>query len=646
MSVKPVPLEPIAIVGSSCRFAGDATSPSKLWDLLRSPRDVQSKVPDTRYSVEGYYHPDPAHHGHTNVKHAYLLSQDTSVFDAEFFGINGLESRAMDPQQRMLLEVVYESIDDAGMTIEGLRGSNTAVYAGLMSSEYEFMLLKDLDAAPTYLAAGIGRSILSNRISYFFDWHGASMTIDTACSSSLVAVHQAVQSLRAGESTMAVACGANLVLGPESYIIESKVKMLSPKGRCRMWDKDAAGYVRGDGVAAVILKPLNLALKDGDTIHCLIRETGIGQDGATPGLTMPSATAQRELIQSTYLRAGLDPFSSEDQPQYFEAHGTGTPAGDPVECEAIHTAFFGKGKPPARDHPLYCGSIKTILGHTEGTAGIAGILKASLAIKNSVIPPNLLFDNLSPSVAPFYHGLEIRRTARPWPETSKWQPKRASVNSFGFGGTNAHAILESYENPGKCNSQEYHLFTPFVFSAASETSLRANVAAYARYLNEHPDLDVQNLAYTLRQRRSVFAYRTSFPPTSLELLSTNIIARLQNLESPLGVRTSTRSGRSSRILGIFTGQGAQYAQMGAEIIEKSAYAQRLIDELEAYLARLPSEDRPPWSLKDEILRGSSTSRINEAAISQPLCTAIQILIVGLLEQAHIRFHTRGHCLAG
>lgn len=319
--------EPIAIVGSACRFAGDANSPSKLWDLLREPRDVRSEIPESRFSVNGFYHPDGAHHGRSNVKHTYFLNDDPSAFDAEFFGINPIEARAMDPQQRILLETVYEAIESAGMTLDGLRGSDTAVYAGVMIGDYEAMLLRDLDNAPTYFAVGTSRAILSNRISYFFDWHGAAVTIDTACSSSLVAVHSAIQALRAGDSRMAVACGANVILGPETYIIESKVKMLSPDGLGRMWDKDANGYARGDGVAAILLKTLSAAIADGDHIECIIRETGLNQDGTTTGLTMPSATAQRLLIENTYAKAGLDINSPTDRPQYFEAHGTGTPAG-------------------------------------------------------------------------------------------------------------------------------------------------------------------------------------------------------------------------------------------------------------------------------------------------------------------------------
>lgn len=440
------PKEPIALVGSACRFAANASSPSKLWSLLHKPVDALAPIPDSRFNSAGHYHADGAHHGRSNVAHAYLLADDNSsdpaAFDAEFFGINPVEARAMDPQQRMLLETVYEAVEAAGMTLEGLRGSDTAVYAGVMCGDYEALLLRDLDAVPTYFATGTSRAVLSNRVSYFFDWHGASVTTDTACSSSLVAVHNAVQALRAGDSRMAVACGSNLILGPEMFVIESKLKMLSPDGRGRMWDKDANGYARGEGVAALVLKTLSAALADGDHIECIIRETGLNSDGATAGLTMPSASAQRALIQSTYAKAGLDLSVGDDRPQYFEAHGTGTPAGDPVEAEAISSAFFSQGSASSPDsvsdtHPtLFVGSIKTVLGHTEGTAGVAAILKASLAIQKSTVPPNLLLENLSPSVAPFYKNLEILKAAQPWPSVAKG-PRRASVNSFGFGGTNA-----------------------------------------------------------------------------------------------------------------------------------------------------------------------------------------------------------------
>jgi hybrid polyketide synthase / nonribosomal peptide synthetase ACE1 len=265
----------------------------------------------------------------------------------------------VDPQQRLLLEVAYEALEAGGHSISQLQGSNTAVYVGVMCGDYEAQLLRDTDSMPTYHATGIGRSILSNRISYFFDWHGPSLTIDTACSSSLIALHQAVQVLRDGSSRVALAAGTNLILGPENYIGESKLKMLSPNGRSRMWDVDADGYARGEGIAAVVLKRLSDAIQDGDHIECIVRETGTNQDGRTRGITMPGVPSQAQLIRDVYNRAGLDLYKPSDRPQYYEAHGTGTPAGDPVEAEAISTVFFDpeKGKEILETGgPLYVGS--------------------------------------------------------------------------------------------------------------------------------------------------------------------------------------------------------------------------------------------------------------------------------------------------
>lgn len=280
--------EPIAIVGSGCRFPGGATSPSKLWDLLAHPRDTLVPIPTDRFSTKGFYHQDGQYHGHSNVKDAYLLEGKgtTRKFDAQFFGMNPAEARTLDPQIRLLLETVYEAVEASGHTIEGLQGSDTAVYTGLMLGDYERVMIRDEEYMGTYHITGTARSLMSNRVSYFFDWHGPSMTIDTACSSSLVAVHQAVQQLRSGQSQVAIAAGANLFLDPQLFLSASKLRMLSPDGRSRMWDADANGYARGEGIAAVVLKPLSVAEADGDSIECIIRETGTNQDGKTPGLTM------------------------------------------------------------------------------------------------------------------------------------------------------------------------------------------------------------------------------------------------------------------------------------------------------------------------------------------------------------------------
>ena len=271
--------EPIAIIGSGCRFPGGASTPSRLWELLREPCDVLSMIPENRFNRDAFYHPDNTHHGTSNVLHSYFLSEDLRQFDAQFFGIKPVEANAIDPQQRLLLETVYESVEAAGLLIKDLQGSQTAVYVGLMCNDYSDLVGRDTSYFPMYSATGIANSIISNRISYFFDWHGPSMTIDTACSSSLVAVHQAVQTLRSGDSRVAVAAGSNLILGPEQYIVESNLQMLSPDGRSYMWDERANGYARGEGVAAVVLKTLSAAIEDGDDIECIIRETGLNQVG-------------------------------------------------------------------------------------------------------------------------------------------------------------------------------------------------------------------------------------------------------------------------------------------------------------------------------------------------------------------------------
>ncbi|KKA18098.1 Hybrid NRPS/PKS protein 1, partial [Rasamsonia emersonii CBS 393.64] len=626
--------EPIAVIGSACRFAGDSTSPSKLWQLLRQPREERKKI--ERFGADGHYHPDGHHHGTSNVRHAYFINQDPRVFDSQFFSISASEADAIDPQQRMLLETIYESIEAAGLSLEGLQGSQTAVYVGTMTDDYAELMHHDTEAIPTYAATGSSRSIIANRISYFFDWHGPSMSIDTACSSSLVAVHQAVQTLRKGESPVAVAAGSNLIFGPKMFIAESNLNMLSPNGRSRMWDADADGYARGEGIAAILMKPLSAAIADGDHIECIIRETGVNQDGRTPGITMPSSTAQTNLIRDTYARAGLDLRRKSDRPQYFEAHGTGTKAGDPQEARAIFNAFFGGEDGADEDDVLYVGSIKTVVGHTEGTAGLAGLLKASLAIQNKTVPPNLHFNRLNPDITPYYGKLQILTEAKPWPELPPGIPRRVSVNSFGFGGTNAHAIIESYEPEYHDVKQEKAIAAaPLVFSATTERSLGAMLNAYLPFLAANPDIDMRSLAWTLA-RRSAFPIRISFPAVqSAADLRAKIEAKLEEKQSgPIGTRAITKT---KGILGVFTGQGAQWPAMGRALITTSPVAEAIIDQLEQSLAELPEADRPSWSLKKELLASKDTSRIGEGLISQPLCTAVQVMLVDLLRRVGIDF---------
>ncbi|KAI1376083.1 putative polyketide synthase [Hypoxylon crocopeplum] len=633
--------EPIAVVGSACRFPGSLDTPSKLWRFLSNPKDLLSKIPSERFNADAYYHPNGQHHGTSNVTESYLLREDIRHFDAGFFNIKPIEAHSIDPQQRLLLEVVYESLEAGGLSIESLAGSETGVYVGLMCADYHLHLQRDVDALPIYTGTGTARSIISNRISYFFDWHGPSMTIDTACSSSLVAIHQAVQLLRSGESNLAVAAGSNLILGPENYIGESKLQMLSPGSRSRMWDVDADGYARGEGVASVVLKRLSDAIRDGDHIECIVRETGVNSDGRTKGITMPNQLAQADLITRTYNKAGLDPRNPDERCQYFEAHGTGTNAGDSREAEGITRAFFGLESPAStQNDPLYVGSIKTVIGHTEGTAGLAGFLKASFAVQSGVIPPNMLFNTLSADVAPHYGKLQIVTAAKLWPTVSG--ARRASVNSFGFGGTNSHVIVENMESPiNKHTSTSTKPFTPFVFSAATETALESIIAAYSTHLEINPKIDIGDLSYTLHSRRSAFGVRTSFSASSARQLYSKLKEHLAQVQDGSSENVQNAGIRPTsdppRVLGIFTGQGAQWATMGKKLILGSDYCKEYLATLQTTLDNLPKEHRPSWLLAEELAAPALESRIGEAAVSQTLCTAVQVILVDLLRAAGIEF---------
>ncbi|KAH7176829.1 lovastatin nonaketide synthase [Dactylonectria macrodidyma] len=649
--------EPIAVVGTACRFPGSANSPSKLWELLKAPRDVSCSFPPERLNFAKFYHKNGGEHGCTDVKgRSYLLQEDIRLFDAPFFRINPKEAAGIDPQQRILLEIVYEAFEAAGWPLASLEGSKTSVHVGVMTDDYLMIQSRDPDTLGSHAATGLSRSILANRVSYVFDLKGPSMSVDTACSSSLVALHLAVQGLRNGEASQAVVAGTSLLLDPHWFITESSLHMLSPDARCRMWDKDASGYARGEGCAAVVLKPLSKAIQDGDDIECIIRETGINSDGRTQGLTMPSPTSQVALIRQTYKSAGLDPIT--DHCQYFECHGTGTQAGDTNEARAIQDAFFSNPM-NGRPTPLYCGSIKTVLGHLEGCAGLAGLIKASLAIQHGLIPPNMHFNELNPLIEPFYSNLCVPTSLLAWPQTDGG-PRRASVNSFGFGGANAHVILENYVAP--CEPTTFHvsgvtanenngdepdstpvIIGPFVFSARSRTSLAKLLTRTLNHIDKNPSLDLDNLSYILNSRRTVFLHRAVIPAVKdhkglMDCLRNQIsVAASTTIDGSFGIKGVEQNAFADRpgILGIFTGQGAQAARMGHELMTHCILFRESIETCQKALLGLPHP--PDWSLSEELAAQKTASRLSEAAVSQPMCTALQIALVDLLRAAGIQF---------
>ncbi|KAK3305919.1 uncharacterized protein B0T15DRAFT_511785 [Chaetomium strumarium] len=656
--------EPVAVVGASCRFAGNVTSPSRLWELLALPTDLTREIPADRFNIHAFFHHDGEHHGTTNSPKAYFIEQDHKVFDASFFNITPKEAEAIDPQQRMLLEVVYEALESAGYTLQQYAGEKVAVFAGQMTGDYDSLAQRDELFMNQYYATGNARSILSNRISYFFNFTGPSVTIDTACSSSLVALHQAVLSLRSGECKMACVAGANLILTPEQFIVESNLHMLSPTGHCRMWDAGANGYARGEGVAAIFIKPLSQAIADGDCIEAIIRETGVNSDGRTRGITMPNWEAQSRLIQDTYGKSGLDPKDPEDRCQYFEAHGTGTSAGDPNEARAIKNAFFDNDSSTSErylspDEKLLVGSVKTVIGHTEGAAGLAGVLKVIESMRHNSVPPNLHLEKLNPEVQKYSTNLIVPTSAVAWPDVPAGQPKRGSVNSFGFGGTNAHVIIEQYDpeihgiavktvrpSPPSSltlvgpvgHSREAQVCLPLVLSAPSPRALTTVVKTYRDYLLQRPEVAGEELAWHCFSRRTAFPFRTSVSSLSVSGLVKKLSSLIGKSESSPAVHIGIRArpaDEQPRILGVFTGQGAQWATMSRGLLLSSPVYANTIRRLDEILKRC--HQPPAWSLEQEILADEHTSRVQKAYISQPLCTAIQLGLVELLRHLGIRF---------
>lgn len=655
--------EPIAIIGWSCRFPGESSSPSKLWNLLSKPRDVRKEFDSERLNLSRFYNQDGDIHGATNVKNqGYLLAEDSRLFDPAFFGISPVEAEGMDPQQRILLEAVFETFEAAGYSLDQMRNSKTSVHVGVMTGDYSDIQMRDTETVLQHCATGTSRSILSNRISYIFDLHGPSVTIDTACSSSLVAIHQGIQAMQAGDCETAIVGGVNLILDPSMYIIESKLHMLSPDSQSRMWSNDANGYARGEGVAAILLKPLSRALKDNDDIKAIIRGTGVNSDGRSQGITKPRASAQAALIRDTYRKAGLDPI--KDRPQYFECHGTGTTAGDPVEARAIFEALIEEPRdnnddsediPHLQDNddteaegePLYVGSIKTVIGHLEGCAGLAGLIKAVLAISHRTIPPNMLFKELNPKIQPFYGKIKLPTAALPWPTVAAGQPLRASINSFGFGGTNAHAIVESYDipritkTPEEAEAESQSLVGPFTLSGFSGSSLRGNAEVLLQHLVDHPNLNLHHLAWVLQCRRSAHRAKTYFVADSREKLIerlTDFVADNRDISKTeeIGIRSQfVNPSEVPGILGVFTGQGAQWSSMGRGLLHRSPLFRKSLENCEAALNAL--SDGPAWSLVEELQAGDAESRLAEAELSQPLCTAVQIGLVDVLYASGIQF---------
>ena len=463
-------VEPIAVIGVSCRFPGAPDLPS-FARLLKTGTDAVTEIPADRWSRDSYLHPDPRQRGKSYTLAAGVI-EGVDQFDAAFFGISPREAAQMDPQQRLLLELTHEAFEDAGLPGRQMAGTRTGVFIGGSSSDYLALRLGDPAVADAYFMTGATLSTLANRISYIFDLRGPSFTVDTACSSSLVALHVGCAAMRRGEIDFAVVGGVNLLLAPQSFVGFSRASMLSPRGRCHAFAEGADGYVRAEGGGVVLLKPLEAALTDGDPILCVIEGTGINSDGRTTGLSLPSQSAQAALLREVYAASSVDPSDLV----YVEAHGTGTAVGDPIEAGALGEVL-GRN----RTTRLPIGSVKTNIGHLEAGSGMAGLLKAMLVLRDGTIPASLNCDVLNPAIDFDALNLVLAREAMPTHPIGL--RAAAGVNSFGFGGTNAHAVLSAPSQPAQDYPETTTDLPPLLISARSEpalTSLASNLARPAR----------------------------------------------------------------------------------------------------------------------------------------------------------------------
>jgi acyl transferase domain-containing protein/surfactin synthase thioesterase subunit len=616
-------MEPIAIIGMGCRFPG-AHNPEAFWQLLTDEVDAISEVPSDRWDVDAFYDPKPGTPGKMNTRWGGFLPQ-VDRFDPHFFGIAPREAIYIDPQQRLLLEVAWESLEHAGQVPDQLARSQTGVFIGISSNDYQQVLKgsgssNDINA---YLGTGNAFSIAANRLSYFFDFRGPSLAIDTACSSSLVAVHLACQSLRSGESNLALAGGVNLLLRPEVTMIFSQAQMMAPDGRCKTFDAKANGYVRAEGCGVVVLKRLQDALKDGDRILATIRGSAINQDGRSNGITAPNGPAQEAVLKQALINAEVVP----SQINYVELHGTGTSLGDPIEAEALGNVLT-QGR--HADERCAVGSVKTNIGHLEAAAGIAGLIKVALSLQHRQIPASLHFQTPNPYIPLDRLPLKVQTALSPWPCETK--PALAGVSSFGFGGTNAHIILEAAPQSVEYSPPQGFPVNPaylLPLSAKSPKALNFLVQSYCTFVNEidpESTLSLQDLCYTASLRRTHHEHRLSLVFRDRTELA-QLLATVQKGETSAQISIGPRlRNRRPKLVFVFPGQGPQWWAMGRELWEHEPVFRAVLEQCDRLMQPYTN-----WSLLEELLAEESQSRLGETEIAQPALFSIQIALVALFK---------------
>lgn len=642
--------ESIAIIGIGCRFPGGVNDVESFWKLLVEGRDAVSDVPADRWNVERFYDPEPGIAGKSIAKRGGFLDQ-VDQFDPQFFGISPREAPYIDPQQRLLLETAWEAIEDAGVVLDLENGTDIGVFMGVSHTDYQHVQGGSLDrqGISSHSPTGNAHSIAANRISYCFNLKGPSMSMDTACSSALTAVHIAVEELRQGRCKMAMAGGVTVMITPDGFIGFSQAGMLSPDGRCAAFAASANGFVRGEGAGVVLLKPLTQALADGDPIHGVIVGTSLNQDGHTNGISLPSPEAQAQLVRDACADAEIDP----TQIGYLEAHGTGTAVGDPIEATALSEALCVNRK---ADQPLPMGSVKTNLGHLETAAGVVGLVKALLVLKHRQIPASLHFDKPSEHIDFKALKLRVPTQLEPFPKTKG--PRLVGINSFGFGGANAHCIVA--EAPARPSTSAVRVGKehpwPIVLSARSEKALQGAAWKLSEWIEDHSKSNgatpmLPALVYTLGARRNHHAYRMTILARSTGELAQELQAYSVDPAKSQFVESFTpRQEREPRVAFVMSGQGPQWWGMGRELMKHEPVFREVMEACAEAM-----KPHASFSLLEELARDESKSRMQQTEIAQPAIFAMQVALAELwkskgVQPAAIVGHSVGEiaaaCVAG
>ncbi|MDD9943607.1 MAG: alpha/beta fold hydrolase, partial [Myxococcales bacterium] len=631
----------IAIVSMACRFPGGADTPEALWQLLCEGRDAISEIPSERWDVDRYFDPDPDAVGKTYSRWGGFLPS-LECFDAGFFGISAVEAPSIDPQLRLLLETTWEALERQGVPPESLRGSDTGVYCGVIGTEYLMRTQADHAAIDAY-SFDAALSAQTGRLSYVLGLEGPNFPVDTACSSSLVALHLACQGLRNDECSMAIVGGVNVLLDPAGYLTFSRLHAMSPSGRCHAFSERADGYVRAEGCGVLVLKRLGDARRDGDNVLALIRGSAINQDGRSSSPTAPNGPSQQRVIRQALARAGV---AGRDV-DFVECHGTGTPLGDPIEVQAL-AAVYGEGRDA--NQPLVLGSIKSNIGHTEAAAGIAGVIKAVLALQHGMVPRTLHVGRLNSHVA--WDTLPVQVASQPVPQTDRGRSLRCGVSSFGVGGTNAHAVLEqappaSSKEPSVRAPGGRDLL-PILLSARTAAALRAQAKQLADYLRSQPGRPVRDVSHVLATGRTHFAQRAAIviedgPAAELER-SLRMIASSEPMnESAKGsILFPPRGHRGGRLAFLFSGQGSQLAAMGRRLYEAVPRFRDHLDEItECFCGARDGAQGPmcDFSVRDLMFADAGTdeaAELRHPGRSQPALFALEVALARLLQAWGIR----------